>query len=802
MTARMNQNWLQKFTLILRALWLLFPTYVFVILTWQCLWTLSQGKDIIIAAFEKERIASIFLLALVFFTLVVWYTGRILVYRKREISEEMHSVIAEMNNKNKSDKKTPDELPLYLQIIYNLPRVFAFLIFSFVLIAFLKLPQDSVFSFKPINTLWSYLLLLASIAEYVLLYQMAKKIRKKFVEPYIENEKTTGQQRDARKRINTWLYAIFLGVLLLLLFLNALIKSNWLIFISVFILQLLFPFLVVLRRDRQSFSELPLSEPDISYSKWLQQNKLRSTLLYRLMYHANLPVIERKFFIWFNVISLVGFLFYCAAILSFSFSKLIGPFPFVFLAFGVLSGFLGFFATASVITNINIHFFVFLLIGLVGMFTEPHQVNLVDTQINTERKFDARPSLANHFKTWIEKRRSDIEKDSAYPIYFVLADGGASRSGYWAASVLSRLHDQSNGKFSRHLFCLSGASGGSVGNGAFFCMLLPSNKSSPSFQNVTTEYLRTDFLTFTLARMLGPDIARFIFPLPWVRDRATALEYAVQKGGSFNNVLRENFSGTLSQYIPSRDSLIDVPILCINTTRMQDGQPGIITNIKPDSLIFGHRVDVLGILPPGKDMKLSTAVVMGARFPYVSPAGRIVEHRPGQKNKKKTRVHYFVDGGYFDNSGAGFVHEMIAELRRIIGDSLKKNQSHYLSHLRFYVIHAMNSPEGDPLLENVHPLQNDLMSPILTLLGSYTTQTSVNNQRLTKYLQEINTEISSKTNLRDTVYWKINLYANSRGVDYPMNWTISEFYRKKMDQQLITNRNLLRLIERLKRLRS
>ena len=65
-----------------------------------------------------------------------------------------------------------------------------------------------------------------------------------------------------------------------------------------------------------------------------------------------------------------------------------------------------------------------------------------------------------------------IAAKSEYPVFFVLADGGASRSGYWVASVLGMLHDSTNGKFDDHLFALSGASGGKRGQWRLFCFVV------------------------------------------------------------------------------------------------------------------------------------------------------------------------------------------------------------------------------------------------------------------------------------------------------------------------------------------
>jgi hypothetical protein len=199
---------------------------------------------------------------------------------------------------------------------------------------------------------------------------------------------------------------------------------------------------------------------------------------------------------------------------------------------------------------------------------------------------------------------------------------------------------------------------------------------------------------------------------------------------------------------------------------MQDGTPGVVSNILIDSAIFGKRIDILGLLQAGEDMRLSTAVVLGARFPYVSPAGRIHDS-------------YFVDGGYFDNSGAGVVHEMILRLNQWVRDS----SSYYPQlqnlqlpkKLRWYVIHITNSSREPAALHKVHPLVNDLLAPMQTLIGSYGTQTVVNNLRLINYLHEIN---------KDTTYFPISLYAKNDSNAYAMNWAISDTTLRKMNDRL------------------
>jgi hypothetical protein len=178
-------------------------------------------------------------------------------------------------------------------------------------------------------------------------------------------------------------------------------------------------------------------------------------------------------------------------------------------------------------------------------------------------------------------------------------------------------------------------------------------------------------------------------------------------------------------------------------------------------------------------MKLSTAVVLGASFPYVSPAGRI----NGLKflsNGPQEYPFYFVDGGYVDNSGAGVVHEMIIKLNylrdsicRSATDTILRNNC---QKINFYVMHISNGPEGDILLKKINPFVNDLAAPLQTLMGAYGVQTSINDSRLKNYLLNM---------YRNNQHYKpINLYRKQEPLKYSMNWVISGRTLDSMDKRL------------------
>ncbi|MBK7946366.1 MAG: hypothetical protein IPJ85_14145 [Flavobacteriales bacterium] len=212
----------------------------------------------------------------------------------------------------------------------------------------------------------------------------------------------------------------------------------------------------------------------------------------------------------------------------------------------------------------------------------------------------------------------------------MLADGGASRSGYWVASVLGRLDRLSSGCFQTHLFCLSGASGGSVGTGTYYALL---NNEVPAIDRETKgrSILGNDLLSFPMARMLSTDILNLLFPpvaIPDLPKRSMHRWSARHRCSGFDSLFHSTFSLLCAdgaeasssanlELIHGRSVTSDttlLPLLFINATRMQDGRPAVISLIRLDPVLFNGRVDILALLPSDRDMKLSTAMIAGARF--------------------------------------------------------------------------------------------------------------------------------------------------------------------------------------------
>jgi hypothetical protein len=179
---------------------------------------------------------------------------------------------------------------------------------------------------------------------------------------------------------------------------------------------------------------------------------------------------------------------------------------------------------------------------------------------------------------------------------------------------------------------------------------------------------------------------------------------------------------------------------------------------------------------------MSTAVVLGASFPYISPAGRI-DHRDTS--------YYFVDGGYFDNSGAGVVNEMLIYMNELLkNDNSFKD---YKNKFNFYVVHISNTDIKKVNTGQINPITNDLLAPAMTLMSSYGSQTTVNDGRLKNYIASLNK--NSKNNNR---YFNIELYRSDTAVHsdpmkYSMNWVISNYQRDAMDANLMHNPDFIKV---------
>lgn len=456
---------------------------------------------------------------------------------------------------------------------------------------------------------------------------------------------------------------------------------------------------------------------------------------------------------------------------DYDFAVFIGPVSGLLLGLTVCLGALNLITFISVkFAGINLHVLLIVWMVLMGLLHDPYQARTLEARSDS---FSKRPSLetalVNHFYDPLGRPLRDFNQ-TELPLYFVLSDGGAFRSGYWVAQVLDTLQQHSKGAFFQELFCLSGSSGGSVGNMLFYAGMLNAYQNPAKASEGVDAFFSRDLLSFSFVQMLSTDVAQHILPLDWLKgakrkkssDRAVALEIGLEKGGNGwidQQLLREPLLHTANNYT-------HMPLLIFNATELQRGQPAILTNLQTQDISERPNLaDLLETHLNGSDLRLSTAAILGARFPYLNPAGGIGDS-------------YFVDGGYIENSGAGIVHEIIMACKALLDTTQNPRLILLKNKISYRVIHLANSTPRKFVSRRIHPLVNDLGAPILTLVASRGGHTSVNNDRLNKYLQSIQPNDS-------LAYRKLSLYGQQQEVkeEYPMNWVISAYNRQRMQAQ-------------------
>ena len=279
-----------------------------------------------------------------------------------------------------------------------------------------------------------------------------------------------------------------------------------------------------------------------------------------------------------------------------------------------------------------------------------HRIRVLSQENNPVSSQDR--SLETAFQAWIDSRtdRKDF-LSSPYPVVLVAAEGGGIRAAYYVAMSLARLADWSP-NLREHVFAISGVSGGALGASVFLtlCDAASSNTGlSPFyFQTASDIMLSRNFLSGPFSALMGPEILQRLIPLPWFGlDPATSLEKAFEESCRIS-IGRDSFAKDLRSFYNT--PIPNVPLLFLNATRASNGRPVVITAFGVDD----HGADYPLQDDPELRLRLSTAAVLSARFPLISPAGSMFV----QKQHRLT----VVDGGYFDPTGT---HTLSAVIRGI-----------------------------------------------------------------------------------------------------------------------------------------
>jgi hypothetical protein len=272
------------------------------------------------------------------------------------------------------------------------------------------------------------------------------------------------------------------------------------------------------------------------------------------------------------------------------------------------------------------------------------------------------------------------------PLVLVATAGGASRAAYWTAEVLGRLEADYPG-FHKRIFAISSVSGGSLGAGVYRAML---NKlgsdgqtteknckdgkiTSKTLLDCGRKVIDNDFLGPTFLTGLYADLTQRVLPGALLPDRAAALERSWEQ--AWHETLRGS-TGLDRSFHSLWAGSSWLPALLINGTSEKTGRRIITSNLQIDEQQFPDAIDFFGKVQIKGDIPISTAIHNSARFPYLDAAGTLNLPDVGMTDR-------IVDGGYFENFGAGSIYDLLTALNRI-----KKGRS-----VKFFVLQISSDPE-------------------------------------------------------------------------------------------------------------
>jgi hypothetical protein len=339
------------------------------------------------------------------------------------------------------------------------------------------------------------------------------------------------------------------------------------------------------------------------------------------------------------------------------------------------------------------------------------------------------------------------------------------------------------------VFAISSVSGGSVGAAIFNgltrkikqsddrfkagsgCRKPGDNVGGLFFTDVAEEILQDDFLSPVLGAFLFPDfLQRFLFFPIRQFDRSIALEKSFEE--SWRTKVQYYYTRFKDQWMDERNPLtasfstswspqMEAPALLINTTEVASGRGRVISPFLVDTDEFSSfpLSNSPGTNQHSLDISMSTAAVLSARFPWLTPPGSFRMASTNSKNPPLQKIQV-VDGGYLDNSG---VTMALAVIREIEAALAKSNPAQKIQ-LNLIVLTSVDF--GDPSV-----VLGDYLAPFQTLLSTRSARGGI-------AVKEAERVFATNTTAATSPFHSLG-EAELRGYGYPLplGWRLSPITR-------------------------
>jgi hypothetical protein len=371
-----------------------------------------------------------------------------------------------------------------------------------------------------------------------------------------------------------------------------------------------------------------------------------------------------------------------------------------------------------------------------------HDIRLLELRASTPDRVD----VAEAWSGWLERNKVPAAPAGAapappasrrgVPLVIVAASGGGIRAAYWTARVVDcaidrRARPGCAGKPSsaRPVFAASGNSGGSVGLASWAAHRVSGDKQAG--RTWVDNRLGEDYFAPVWARTLFADLPESLLSAGPRPDRGTVLERAWEQSWTHRQTgWATLFQGSQPSQGPLTAPLLelarrapDLPLLLFSGTSVTDGCRTNTSRLRGEAAkedkdrcaagdarrlsagaTFGATRDVFDACK-SNDLRLSTAALLSARFPIISPAARVA---CGQRDELA-----IVDGGYFDNSAASPVQELWARLGPLVDDFNRRSTERCIVPVMLQIDNAYVSTAPPP---DAQP--HELVAPLAALANA------------------------------------------------------------------------------------
>lgn len=432
-------------------------------------------------------------------------------------------------------------------------------------------------------------------------------------------------------------------------------------------------------------------------------------------------------------------------------------------------------------------------------------------------------ALADALDQWSEEQLAIDGDRKEIPIVFVASAGGGIRAAYWTALVLQCLMDgttpyNEGGRGGdgaacskpvlpkESIFLASGISGGSLGLAGLHGV----------DREIWVNSLREDFLGPTLAALTFRDVPNSFLRLGvHDADRATVLERAWEDAaGGEGSGLDRGLMKSAFKRDGTGTGAVAFPLLMLNGTSVSDGcrVTASVLDLSTASRSSGESSSTgclalnekrfaepgaLPVLPATKDVfdntcahgggevpydiRLSTAALLSARFPYVSPTGAL------NSCTKTGEQTYDLDGGLIDTSAALPLALMWPEIVRWLNESSRTVcfAPKLIIMENGYVEQTKSDPPSHP---------SELVAPLSATMAAQAAVSPTARQAAALAFQKSFEGAGCAPDNAEGQDWimpsVVDFYPVSQpGVQAPLGWTLSYYSQDSLEGQVVSEDN-------------